>query len=73
MYSRRGCELCDDMLDALEPYCRRKQVCVEVVDIDSDPDLQRRYASEVPVLVASGREICRHRLDSGALEDFLVS
>jgi len=41
---------------------------VDEIDVDADPRLQRRYGSDVPVLVdAQEREICRHRLDAAAL------
>jgi len=34
-----------------------------VVDVDSDPQLKRRYGLEVPVLLLDGTVVCRHRLD----------
>jgi predicted thioredoxin/glutaredoxin len=36
---------------------------LEVVDVDSDPQLERRYGLEVPVLLLDGTVVCRHRLD----------
>jgi predicted thioredoxin/glutaredoxin len=44
---------------------------VEVVDVDSDPLLKRRYGLEVPVLLLDGAVVCRHRLDSGELKRLL--
>jgi len=34
----------------------------EVVDVDSDPDLARRYGQEIPVLFVNGRLFARMRL-----------
>ncbi|MBM5803114.1 MAG: glutaredoxin family protein [Cyanobacteria bacterium K_DeepCast_35m_m2_155] len=48
LYSRRGCCLCqglEEKLKALEP-----PLALQVVDVDSDPDLQAQYGLEVPVL-----------------------
>jgi hypothetical protein len=48
LYSRQGCCLCqglEEKLRALEPPLK-----LQVVDVDSDPDLQARYGLEVPVL-----------------------
>jgi hypothetical protein len=36
---------------------------LEVVDVDSDRELERRYGLEVPVLLLDGTVVCRHRLD----------
>lgn len=47
---------------------RAAGVDFEEIDVDSDPALEARYGEDVPVLLdAQGREICRHRLDPGAL------
>lgn len=36
---------------------------IDVVDVDSDPELTRRYRLHVPVLLLDGTVVCRHRLD----------
>ncbi len=40
---------------------------VDVVDVDADPDLQRRHGLTVPVLLLDGSVVCRQRLDSQEL------
>ncbi len=40
---------------------------VTVVDVDADPELQRRHGLHVPVLLLDGTVVCRHRLDSAEL------
>jgi hypothetical protein len=40
---------------------------LEVVDVDADPQLQRRYGLNVPVLLLDGTVVCRHRLDAAEL------
>jgi predicted thioredoxin/glutaredoxin len=44
---------------------------LEVVDVDSDPQLKRRYGLEVPVLLLDGTVVCRHRLDPKELTRLL--
>ena len=44
---------------------------IEVVDVDSDPVLQRRHGLDVPVLLLDGSVICRHRLDVDELRRLL--
>ena len=44
---------------------------IEVVDVDSDPLLERRFSLDVPVLLLDGTVVCRHRLDAGELKRLL--
>ena len=44
---------------------------IDVVDVDSDPDLTRRYGLNVPVLLLDGTPVCRHRLDVAELTRLL--
>jgi hypothetical protein len=69
---REGCELCDEMLADLESLGRRlppeaRLPPIDVVDVDSDPELARRHGLHIPVLLLDGTVVCRHRLDSAEL------
>ena len=65
---RQDCELCDQMVAELAALGRRQVLPpVDLVDVDSDPDLQRRHGLEVPVLLLDGSVVCRHRLDAPEL------
>jgi len=44
---------------------------LEVVDVDSDPQLKRRHGLEVPVLLLDGTVVCRYRLDREELTRLL--
>ena len=44
---------------------------IDVVDVDSDPQLTRRYGLNVPVLLLDGTVVCRHRLDAVELRRLL--
>ena len=46
---------------------------IDVVDVDSDPELTRRYGLNVPVLLLDGVPVCRHRLDGDELKRLLRS
>ncbi len=67
LYHRPYCHLCDVLYQALEPLAVELALTVTRIDVDSDPRLEERYGSLVPVLVADGREICRYHLDEAAL------
>jgi hypothetical protein len=63
--SREGCGLCEDMLHALADLERDQGLPpVTVVDVDSDPELTRRFGLKVPVLLLDGSVICHYTLNS---------
>ena len=69
---RHDCELCDEMVRELEALGRTIPLPpIEVVDVDSDPVLQRRHGLDVPVLLLDGSVVCRHRLDAIELKRLL--
>ena len=71
---RRDCQLCEEMLTELTALGRRVPLpALEVVDVDSDPQLQRRHGLDVPVLLLDGSVVCRHRLDREELLRLLDS
>ena len=71
LYTRRGCHLCHDMLSGAQPIAADRGLEIELVDIDEDLDLAKRYNLRIPVLELNGREICHHFLDRDALEQAL--
>ena len=70
---RDGCHLCDEMIADLQALGRTLALPpVEVVDVDSDPQLQRRYGVQVPVLLLDGTKVCHFRLDEDELRRLLL-
>jgi hypothetical protein len=66
--SREGCGLCEDMLLGLADLERAQSIPpVTVVDVDSDPELVRRFGIKVPVLMLDGSVICHYTLNSNEL------
>ena len=72
VYSRTYCHLCDDMITGLRSLQARFRFRIEVIDVDADAGLEDRYGEDVPVLVHGDRELCRHRLDTGLISDYLT-
>jgi len=69
---RQDCDLCDEMVAALESLGRKIHLPpVSIVDVDGDPGLVRRYGLNVPVLLLDGTVVCKHRLDVDELRRLL--
>jgi glutaredoxin len=71
VYSRHDCHLCEAMIAALQDMQGRFRFDLQIVDVDGDPGLTRRYGEDVPVLAHGERELCRHFLDRAAVTEFL--
>jgi predicted thioredoxin/glutaredoxin len=68
MVSRSGCHLCDDMLGELAVLESAGKIpVVSIVDVDSDPALERQYGLKVPVLLLDGSVVCHYTLNSNEL------
>ena len=66
LYTRAGCHLCDEARKQLDQLRSQTAFELEVVDIDQDPELQRRYNDEVPVIFIHGRKAFKFRIDPQA-------
>jgi hypothetical protein len=44
---------------------------IDVLDVDADAELLRRFGVHVPVLLLDGEVVCRHRLDVPELKRLL--
>jgi len=56
----------DRTLRAVSP-----EAVVEEIDISSDPDLESRYGSEIPVLMVNGKKAAKYRVSEEALRRIL--
>ena len=72
VYSRADCSLCERMLEEmaelLGPQAAR---AVQVVDIEGQPELERRYGARLPVLTADDEFVCAYRLDADRVRAYL--
>ena len=64
LLTRAGCELCEEMLAALELFCAGRDVAIELIDVDGDAGLRSRYGLKVPVLLLDGEPVCHGRFDA---------
>ncbi|MEM1173454.1 MAG: glutaredoxin family protein [Pseudomonadota bacterium] len=62
VYSRRGCHLCEVLLEELLPLVRGR-VAVEVRDIDTRDDWHDTYNTRVPVVEYDGEAVSEYHLD----------
>lgn len=68
LISREHCHLCEEMLSALQRLQGRFSFDVDVVDVDSRPELEARWGEFVPVLLDGQIELCHYHLDVAALD-----
>ena len=65
--SRPGCHLCSEAESRIATIVDGDPtVAIEVVDIDSDPDLLGRYLERIPVVEVDGVEVSELEFDADA-------
>ena len=71
VFGRKDCHLCDEMFGALRRLQGPFQFDLALVDVDGDPELQRRHGEYVPVLMHGERELCHYALDLAGVTAYL--
>lgn len=61
-YTKPGCHLCEEAKREIERAGCAGQFTFEEVNILSDPELQRRYATEIPVVIINGTHAFKYHL-----------
>lgn len=56
VYSREGCHLCEAAEATVAAVCADVGVAWARVDVDTDPELVRRFSDMVPVTFVGGRQ-----------------
>jgi glutaredoxin len=68
VYVREGCHLCQDALQGLRRMrADGRRFTLDVVDIEADDRLHRRYLERIPVIALDGRELYDFFLDEADL------
>jgi hypothetical protein len=73
IYSRPDCHLCDDMKAIVTRVAASapEPTTVRCIDISTDPDLDRQYGLEIPVLLIDGKKAAKYRIGEVELRGLL--
>ncbi|MFI0398752.1 MAG: glutaredoxin family protein [Thiolinea sp.] len=71
VYYRVGCHLCDAMIAALRHLQHELAFELELIDIDKDPDLLKRYDVDVPVVTLGTEVVCFHFFEENMVRQAL--
>ena len=72
LLGKPDCHLCHVMAEVTRRVLGSLQAELVKQDVRDDPELNRRYARDIPVLLLDGREVARHRVDEAELLSRLV-
>jgi len=70
-YSRKGCHLCEVMLEELLPLIRGK-ANIEMRDIDTLAEWREKYDIRIPVIEYDGKLVSAYPLDYEAIRVMLA-
>ena len=63
IYSRPGCHLCEEAKEVIERVRRRFPFTLSEINIETDPDLETLYGTEIPVVVINGNKAFKYHVD----------
>jgi glutaredoxin len=63
LLTREGCHLCVTAAETLSRIAGEAGLPVELVDVDTDPELRAEYGDRVPVVLLDGREHSHFTVD----------
>ena len=72
IYSRPGCHLCEEMKVVVKQVGATIPLEIEEIDISADPELERLYGIEIPVLFVAGKKVAKYRVSEGELRRILA-
>ena len=70
-YSRKGCHLCEVMLEELLPLIRGR-ADIEMRDIDTRDEWRKKYDIRIPVIEYEGELVSAYPLDYDAIRAMLA-
>jgi glutaredoxin len=70
--TRQGCHLCDEVIAQVAAVCAETGEAYAALDVDNDPELQRRYTDQVPVTFVDGAQHDFWRVDPARLKAALL-
>ena len=73
LYGAPGCTLCTEAADGLLILRQQEDFRFREVNVRDDPELERRYAFEIPVVTVDGEVVCRGRFERAAVRSALLS
>jgi glutaredoxin len=62
LYTRVGCHLCEEAERVLRTERAAAGFHLELVDVDRDPELARRYGVRVPVVAVDGQDLFEYEV-----------
>ena len=72
LYTRPGCHLCDEAKREMLAADCRDLYELEEINVDTDPELRRRYGWDIPVVTVNGALAFKHRLTRERFRDKLL-
>jgi glutaredoxin len=67
IYTRVGCHLCEEAERVVRAEQAGGGFRLELVDVDRDPELARRYGVRVPVVAVDGEELFEYEVPADLL------
>lgn len=74
VYTRDNCHLCEEAIETIRTVAADLSVAVdiELVDVDTDPELRAEYGERVPYVLVDDQPKFKYRVDADELRQVLT-
>lgn len=74
VYTREQCHLCEEAIATIQRVADDTGVTIdlELVDVDTDPDLREKYGERVPYVFVDGSPAFKYHVDENRLREKLA-
>jgi glutaredoxin len=72
LFTKQDCGLCEKAEHILQNYQRSMGFALEIIDIEGEEAVYRRYWHRVPVVLADGKEVAEAPIDAAQLKAALT-
>ena len=69
LYGKDGCHLCDDAKEIIERVRRRMAFGLRIVNIETEPALEKEYGEQIPVVFINGNKAFKYHVNEAEFED----
>lgn len=69
---RQGCGSCVRVADQIRPIVQQAGIMLEIIDVDTSPQLAAEFGDRVPVVVIDGEEFACWEVDNAELVQALL-
>ena len=72
LLTRSRCPLCEKMKAVIRNVQQSQRLTINEIDISTQPDLEKKWGMDVPILLRENRVVAKHKVSSQRLIEIVA-